>query len=191
VNLRHTLTIVAAGVMLACSAAPKTSSAPGGPAPAVATCAAAARPAETACLEALCTQGSWSLIPVEPHVACDLSPAYAERQAVAFPQFAGNPGVCYAGECLPRLLCVERCAVGLSAEYGPLIAEVTGACKQNPPEKTAWDCVQEVSSDPRLRRPGDAVLKCGYDCGFPEPTVATTTTPVRPIEEPDTSTDEP
>jgi hypothetical protein len=190
VTLRRPLIAATVGVVLACGGASKTSSAPS-PARPIAACAVAARPAEAACSEAICTQGSWSLVPVAPHVVCELSAAYAERQAVAFPQLAGDPGVCYAGECLPRLLCVERCAVGLSAEYGPLIADVIAACKPNPPEKTAWDCVDEVGGDPRLRRPGDALLKCGYDCGFPEPAISTTTTPVRPIEEPNTPTDEP
>jgi hypothetical protein len=182
-KLRHAMTVVMAGVVCACGGASKPASAPA-PAPVAAACAVAARPAETACLEAICSQGTWSLVPVEPHVACELSPGYAERQAVAFPQFAGNPGVCSEGECLPRLLCVERCAIGLSAQYGPLIAEVTGACKQSSPDKTASECLDEVGSDPRLRRPGDALLKCGYDCGFPEPTVANTITLVQPLEEP-------
>lgn len=182
--------MVAAALVLACSAASKPGSAPP-PSRLPAACAAAARPTETACSEAICVQGAWSLVPAPPHVACELSPAYAERQAVAFPQFAGNPGVCFEGQCLPRLLCVERCAVGLSAEYGPLLAEITGVCKQRSPEKTAWECLDDVGSDPRLRGPGEALLKCGYDCGFPEPTVATTTTPVLPLEAPETPSEPP
>jgi hypothetical protein len=129
-----------------------------------------------------CQDGAFQLVTVGPRVACRLSPDLAERQAVSEPAFRGDPGVCQQGDCVPRLLCVERCGRALGEKYGPeLFAEVE-ACRRARPEAKAEDCAAEVElrHERMLWRIGEAGLRCFDDCGLPSPNVPSVP---RPLEQ--------
>jgi hypothetical protein len=104
-------------------------------------------------------------------VVCELPPDLAERQAVAHEEFRGDPGVCYRGECVPRLLCSERCGAGVGDKYGPALAAKARACRERAPERDPEECAQELERNERatLHHLGEEVLRCHEICGFPPP----------------------
>lgn len=135
-----------------------------------ATCSVSARPqAKDVCSAAVCTAGKWQLQPVGPRVVCELSDDYSERQAVALEAFRGDPGVCSRGECVPRMLCAERCGTTLGAELGaPLYARLQ-ECRSLP-NRTAQSCADDLKrNDGEMREFGFRLLDCLHDCGFELP----------------------
>ena len=124
-------------------------------------------PAHSECQVPRCVQAKWQLAAVGPRTVCELSPNMAERQDKALPVFRGDPGVCFAGECLPRALCAERCADRISDELAAPFAQQLAPCRGQPPG-ISETCANDLRSDPiALRRVGVRVLACLDECGFP------------------------
>lgn len=149
---------------------------------AASACAKVPLPAnDNRCVYPVCDQGRWQLEPVGPSVLCELAPDFAERQAVSERAFRGDPGVCQQGECVPRLLCVERCGAALGEQFGPAFAAEIRSCREQSPSNTPSSCAQEVKAQRRgaVMRFGQATLMCFESCGFPRPE-ATRTFPDAP-----------
>jgi hypothetical protein len=121
----------------------------------------------TACEARVCVDGVWQRKLAAPRTVCELTPDFAERQALVLHDFRGDPGVCYEGECVPRLLCADRCGAKLGIEEGTPIFEDLKRCRRDDSLDASRTCAELALQDQGLAlRLGRKVLGCLEVCGF-------------------------